>query len=352
MQTNLETAKNALDTIIGKGRTHLYKPIQIAEILYHSRKQLAEIEISNLSTYRTTSKHWRDKVSLQLVGSKSTSSARYQDNLFEANAMPPRLLALLDDENKRLNGVVENYIYHRLKERLQDVIDAHTYLAQSSPQSFQLQTFLDYFEQRAGLKRSIDKVYEIVVYALFSTLVDELEAKVTLSLDNPDLDLLADFSLFTHYVLGVSPEQTKITKQAKLYRAGVANAADRGLDMWANFGPVVQVKHLRLDPSRADDMVENIASDELVIVCQTAESDLIRSLLNQVGLPIKGIITQDNLITWYDLCLIKYQERMGEKLLYHLNHEFLQEFPILNEILSFLADRNYRPEQLTGFWQL
>ena len=266
--------------------------------------------------------------------------------------MPPRLLAVLDDINKQQDGVVENYIYHRLKGRLQDVIDAHTYLIQSSTQSFQLQIFLDYFEQRAGLKRSVDKVYEIVVYALFSTLVDELEAKVTLSLNNPDPDLLADFSLFTDYVLGVSPEQTTITKPARLYRAGVANAADRGLDMWANFGPVVQVKHLRLDPSRADDMIESIASDELVIVCQTAEADLIRSLLNQVGLPIKGIITQDNLIMWYGLCLTKYQERMGEKLLHHLSNEFLQEFPILNEILSFLAERNYRPEQLTGYWQL
>lgn len=30
----LETAKNALDTVIEKGRIHLYKPIQVAEILY------------------------------------------------------------------------------------------------------------------------------------------------------------------------------------------------------------------------------------------------------------------------------------------------------------------------------
>ena len=27
------------------------------------------------------------------------------------------------------------------------------------------------------------------------------------------------------------------------------NAADRGLDMWANFGPAIQVKHLTLDES-------------------------------------------------------------------------------------------------------
>jgi len=30
-------AKNSLDNIMQKGRVHLYKPIRIAEILYHHR---------------------------------------------------------------------------------------------------------------------------------------------------------------------------------------------------------------------------------------------------------------------------------------------------------------------------
>lgn len=37
------------------------------------------------------------------------------------------------------------------------------------------------FWAEAGLKRSIDKVYEIIVYALFSTLIDTLELKVEIS---------------------------------------------------------------------------------------------------------------------------------------------------------------------------
>ncbi len=32
-----EEAKSALDTLIKKSRVHWYKPIQIAEILYHHR---------------------------------------------------------------------------------------------------------------------------------------------------------------------------------------------------------------------------------------------------------------------------------------------------------------------------
>ena len=41
---------------------------------------------------------------------------------------------------------------------------------------------------------------------------------------------------------------------AHIYRVGVTNAADRGLDMWANFGPAIQVKHLTLD-SNATQMI-------------------------------------------------------------------------------------------------
>ena len=34
---NIKEAKNALDKVIDKARVHLYKPIQIAEILYRDR---------------------------------------------------------------------------------------------------------------------------------------------------------------------------------------------------------------------------------------------------------------------------------------------------------------------------
>ncbi len=96
MNSHLTEAKEALDRIIRKGRVHLYKPIQIAEILYYSRYKLAAFDIEELDTYRNASKRWRDAVSIRLVGSKSTSSARFQDNLFDDNAMPPNLLKILD----------------------------------------------------------------------------------------------------------------------------------------------------------------------------------------------------------------------------------------------------------------
>lgn len=352
MNANLKEAKNALDKVISKGRVHLYKPIHIAEILYHARKGLARINIEELDTYRTVSRKWRDEISLRLVGSRSTSSARYQDDVFNENAMPPRLLAILDKENKRGDGVIETYIYHRLGQRLQDVTDAYDYLEQSSVDTFSLESFLNYFEHRPGLKRSVDKAYEIVVYALFSTLVEELKATVSLTLENPDPEVLDDFALFAEYVLGVNQNNTAIVRSARIYRGGVANAADRGLDMWTNFGPAVQVKHLRLDAELAGEIAEEVSTDDVVIVCKTAEAKLIHSLLNQIGKPIRGIITQDNLLDWYGLCLTKYKNRMGDKVLKHLHNEFLQEFPASQELPSFLEERGYTTIKLTGDWQV
>lgn len=352
MKTEITEAKEALDKIMRKGRIHLYKPIQIAEILYYSRRKSADIDIQNLSTYRNASKKWRDIVSMQLVGNKSTSSARFQDNIFEDNAMPPKFLAVLDRENREKNGIVENYIYHGISRRLQDVTEAYDYLANIPIKNFSLQHFLNFFEYKPGLKRSVDKAYEIVVYALFSTLVDELHAKVSLTLEKPDPEILSDFKMFVKHVLGMENGLTKLVRPARIYRAGVANAADRGLDMWANFGPAVQVKHLRLDAELAFEITDEIASDDVVIVCKSAEAELIQSLLNQLGKPIRGIVTQDDLLHWYNLCLTKYQDRMGNILIKHLRNEFLHEFPSLGEILVFMKERSYSPSELTGQWKI
>ena len=50
----IEQAKKALDTVITKSRVHLYKPIQIAEILYRDRVY-GDIDLLNLEDYRTKS---------------------------------------------------------------------------------------------------------------------------------------------------------------------------------------------------------------------------------------------------------------------------------------------------------
>ena len=78
---NRNEAKEALDAVIRKSRVHLYKPIQIAEILYRDRTR-QDINLLNLEDYRTKSKKWRDDVCRVLLGRVCTSSAKFQDDLF------------------------------------------------------------------------------------------------------------------------------------------------------------------------------------------------------------------------------------------------------------------------------
>jgi hypothetical protein len=83
-----KTAKEAIDSLIRKSRVHLYKPMQIAEILYKHRIE-GKLNLNNLEEYRSASKKWRDDVTNVLVGSASTSSSRFQDDVFSQTAISP-----------------------------------------------------------------------------------------------------------------------------------------------------------------------------------------------------------------------------------------------------------------------
>src|SRR3989339_168677 len=293
---NINVSKQALDTVIRKSRVHLYKPIQIAEILYHHRID-KDWDLSDLESYRNISKKWRDEVSNLLVGRHSTSSQKFQDNIFEANAMPPTLLVELGKINSKGKGFVEAYIYKALEARLSSVLEIDTYIKSSTSDAFSLKELVSFFQTTPGLRRSIDKMYEILVYALFATIVRALQAEVTLEIKNKDAAILKDFERFIKMVLGIDSKQTRLVLPAALYRVGVTNAADRGLDIWANFGPAIQVKHLTLTPELMEDIADDITSDRIVIVCIDTERETIETLLKQVGWSerIQGVITINDL---------------------------------------------------------
>lgn len=337
------SAKKALDVVIRKSRVHFYKPIQIAEILFRHRTEKGW-DLNDLESYRNVSKRWRDEQSVPLVGRKSTSSQKFQDNIFEANALPPRLLAQLGVVNKEGKGVVEAYIYKALKAKLSSVHSVDQYVASSTADSFLLEKLLGLFQTTPGLRRSTDKIYEILVYALFATIVRALKAKVTLEIENNNGEILRDFKEFIKMVLGIDAKKTKISLPAALYRVGVTNAADRGLDMWANFGPAIQVKHLTLTPQIVEDIADGIRADQIVIVCLDTEQKSIEALLQQVGWGkrIRGIVTIGDLDDWYKICLNKkYRDNLGANLLKDVRREFAAEFPSSKKIDPFIKERGY-----------
>ena len=343
MEKDVKKAKEALDLIINKSRIHLYKPIQIGEILYHYRIH-KDLDLDNLESYRNTSKHWRNEITAVLLGRVCTSSARFQDDLFNENAVPPRIIKILALENDRTGGAVEAYIYSRFTNKHYQLANALAQCNDATKENFSLTSFIGAFRNESGLKRSLDKVYEIVVYSLFSTLVESLNLQVEISVDTDKLDILKEFSDFAQMVMCLDVNVHKAQQNARVYRVGVTNAADRGLDMYSNWGPAIQIKHLSLDVELAESIVTSIASDRIVIVCKDAEKGVIVSLLTQIGWKsrIQSIITENDLVQWYEKALRgKYSSILGDTLLQKMRIELAKEFPSIDDTPEVIKNRHY-----------
>ena len=346
-------AKKRLDSLINKARVDLYKPIQIAEVLYRSRQQ-GDIEISHLATYQNPSLKWRDEVTRRLMGKASTSSARYQHDVWSNTAMPTDYLSLLDQENKANSGAVEAYIYQRYGQRQGTVSDIIYYIQDATPATFDLSDLLTRFVRYAGIRRSIDKAYEVVTYSLLETIVTSLKATVKVSVPEESRALLTEFSDIARVLLGLEVGKLDWEQEAHLYRVGVTNAADRGLDMWANFGPAIQVKHLTLNATQASNIVDQVESDCIVLVCKDTEAHVIQTITQQIGWGrrVRGIVTESNLIAWYTRCLRgDFSSTIAQPLLTRLLENFKAEFPQNDTLTYFLEERGYTKPSPSVIWR-
>ncbi len=356
-----QTAKERLDKFISKQRVAMYKPIQVAEILYRVRlgKDGMSVEaLGDVEQYRNASKKWRDIVSRRLIGQVSTSSQKFQDNLFESNAIPPDFLRTLAEINNAFEGIIERYIYQSFYDRQKSIILLRNYLREciQGSHQFQLVKFLSLFRRDKGIRRSIDKAYEIVVYALFSTLITHLQIRIEISTNPQKASLLREFEEFTRILLGLDSHTPRRVVEGRLYRAGVANAADRGLDIWANFGPAVQVKHISLSEEFAEEVASEVHAEEIVIVCKDAERNVIERVCQQLGQRLRGIIQESQLVAWYERALAPNREDgLGETLLNSLIREFDLEFPFSETFHEFYEERGYdkisKPEVECPFWK-
>ena len=145
-------------------------------------------------------------------------------------------------------------------------------------------------------------------------------------------------------MIGIDRTTLKTTQKAHFYRLGVTNAADRGLDMYANFGVAVQIKHLSLEVQMAQNIASSVRSDKIIIVCKDAERDIIESILTQIGYANKiiSIITESDLINWYEKALRgKFANELSDEVLKNLQVEIMEEFPPTKELPRALKDRHY-----------
>lgn len=354
---SVEEAKDRLDHIINIARVQWYKPIQIAEVLHKSRIGTPNLNTASLETYRIKSRRWRDEVCskfLQKQKAGSTSSSRYQDNVWEANAMTPDLLAILDQENKKLDGAIEKYIYLKFQATQEAVAGIITIVNTANPHTFDVSSLFQAFQSQA-VRRSIDKVYEVVVFSLMETVVVELNAQVTVSVPENKSTMLTEFSDLSNILLGLSDGRHEYTMPAHVYRVGITNAADRGLDMWANFGPIIQVKHMSLNPKLARDIVDQVESDNIIVVCTVVEKETIETVIKQTSWMrrVRDIVTQEKLAEWYTRCLRgKHSASLAQNLLDRLSTELKREFSQAAGVVDFIKERNYMKIPSPVLWSV
>ena len=328
-----EESFRRLRRVIAKSRVHFYKPIQIAEILYKARVMPGEIDLNDEEQYRKASKKWRDEVSLRLVGNRTTSSARYQDDIFRE--ITPRVLANLVHANNKENGEVERYIYRKMGEKWSVLSGILDYAEFSNPSNFSALELVDMFVSESGMKRSIDKMYEVLTFTIMNHLIENtFSPSVELSYRIPEAP---ELQLFSNSIL--MPNE----KPASIHRVGVANAADRGIDIVTNFGPTIQVKHLDLSDALVKQVIDSIPQGEIVLVVRDAGAASVASLLEDYGDRLKSILTIHDLDMWYEHILHSgnVSEREKSLLLKSLEANMRQEFPHLSQFALFMQERGY-----------
>lgn len=159
-------------------------------------------------------------------------------------------------------------------------------------------------------------------------------------------EIIEDFEDFACSVLNISLSQQIFQTSGAVHRIGATNAADRGLDIWTNFGVIVQIKHITLKESEARKICDALTADRIVIVCRNSEKRVIESILGQVGWQsrIQSIITKENLVDWYDRALRgRFSAEIGDNLLKILIKEIYNEFPATEKenFVNFCCERGY-----------
>jgi hypothetical protein len=335
---DIKQAKEKLDHVIAIGRVEMYKPIQVAETL-RMAITTKDINLSDVESYRTKSRQWRDKVTDALFGKSSTSSARFQDDLWNPSAVPPEAMVALGIANST-SHVVEAYIYSFIVEKNQELVKARSTVSNLTSKR-QVENLLAAFDVPT-LKSSADRLYEILATAVFKTELSQ--TSYTISIDGPkpinnrnSVDALVDLVFHLPMPLEVD-------------RLGHTNAADAGLDIWTNFGVAVNVKRLPLNVALLDKIVKDTPIGSLHIVCLKIEPAALAKLnqLKKAGLKISVTTLNDLLNSVESLTRNKISLKLFVDT---LTESFDQEFPMAKTLGDFIKFRDYFSTPLTGLWQ-
>ena len=311
-----------LKKVIDKARMEYYKPIQVAEVLYRDRMQLATIDPDNLETFRVESRSWRDEVTIRLYGKSSTSSARFQDDLWNENAVPPWALRELLESNRE-DASIERYVYDRIRRAWGDLSKVFK-LANQVPSSAQVEAILE--EAWSSSPNSTDRVVEVLGQCLLNAELRLMGAKMTVFVDVSESD-----SPVSKAVKSIG------TQSLRFERLGRTNAADAGLDIWSNFGTVVSVKNRRLTKALLTEILDDTPIGDLLVLCRGSDNAA-EALANAADRSV-SIVTLDSQISRADSLFPSTE--LQNNFQKELQTSLFREFPQTETFSAFLEERGY-----------
>lgn len=324
---NLALAREKLDHVIQLSRVEMYKPIQIAEILREFSINKT-INPAKLETYRNLSRDLRNRVTLELIGKVSTSSMRFQDDLWNASAMPPEALTVLATANS--SHRVEEYIYQHVYAKSAQMIEIRKLLDD-------VKTFSDIKDifnlfNNPGLRSSADRLFEVFALSVLQTQIENSDFTFTLK-GNPT----SIIGVTGKKLISIAEGQGNDLELAKM---GHTNAADAGLDIWTNFGVVISVKNYNLDEELFIQVLSDTPVGLLVVICETVAKNVEKDLIKLSNNRPVVLITREELFD------------DAERLLKHSDHSLVfvsklisfydKEFPLTVTLENFMKKRNYK----------
>lgn len=331
---NITDAKVKLDRVIQLSRVEMYKPIQIAETLreINLNKKLDPLK---LETYRNVSKELRNKITKQLIGKVSTSSMRFQDDLWNESALPPSALAILSNQNRQ-SSKVEEYIYQHVYAKNAHLIEIRKKLDDISSIK-QIQAMFNSFDS-PGLRTSADRLYEVFVLSVLQTDLEDSNYKLSITGSKTSVKGSGAAKLID------ATEGQK--NELMLAKIGHTNAADAGLDIWSNFGVVISVKNYNLDSELFEKILSDTPIGFLVIVCETLDVGLLKQYKKISNDRPVMFITKEEIFD--DTKKILDDRVRSKQFISRFLHFYDGEFPLTNTLEEFMKNRGYRIELPDG----
>jgi hypothetical protein len=204
-------------------------------------------------------------------------------------------------------------------------------LKKSNTTTFNLPVFLDNCQRHELFKRKIDKVYEIIVYSFFETLINHLNTQIRTEFDRDAIQLIKDIGIAQNLFFNLDKKTVQLLPADNSCLGSGTRKKNKILQLRGGRYENIKVKYISLDTHIIPATTCNVLNEQILIVCKDSEKSKIRNIISHLGLlwNISTFISECTLIEWYHKCFTpKYIDSIGTALIKKFNVKFKKVFPL------------------------